>query len=284
MQLAGFVIRTMSRADLDLAMSWARQEGWNPAPSDADVFYASDPEGFLLGVLDGAPIGCLSVVRYGAQYAFMGFYIVKLEYRGLGYGWALWQAGMAFLAGRSIGLDGVLAQQANYTKSGFVLAYRNIRYMGWRPQVLATPSSQLQPVHSLDIAQLIAYDAQCFGVERSIFLQAWLTAAGTRAWAHVEDGQLCGYGVIRLATEGYKIGPLFADRAEVAQALLSALLADIPASATFYWDIPEPNAAALDLAQQYGLQPVFETARMYAGSTPALPIERIFGVTSFELG
>lgn len=33
-----------------------------------------------------------------------------------------------------------------------------------------------------------------------------------------------------------------------------------------------------------GLAPVFETARMYRGAMPRLPLERIFGITSFELG
>jgi len=32
------------------------------------------------------------------------------------------------------------------------------------------------------------------------------------------------------------------------------------------------------------MKPVFETARMYTGCAPALPLARAFGVTSFELG
>jgi hypothetical protein len=38
------------------------------------------------------------------------------------------------------------------------------------------------------------------------------------------------------------------------------------------------------LAQDLGLVPVFETARMYTGAIPPLRLEQIFGVTSFELG
>ncbi len=40
----------------------------------------------------------------------------------------------------------------------------------------------------------------------------------------------------------------------------------------------------LALAQDFGLVPVFETARMYTGPIPPLRLERIFGVTTFELG
>jgi len=53
---------------------------------------------------------------------------------------------------------------------------------------------------------------------------------------------------------------------------------------TFYLDVPEANPAALALAQAHSLQRVFETVRMYKGPAPALPLHRIFGNTSFELG
>ena len=32
------------------------------------------------------------------------------------------------------------------------------------------------------------------------------------------------------------------------------------------------------------MAPVFETARMYTGAPPAIPVDRVYGVTSFELG
>jgi aryl-alcohol dehydrogenase-like predicted oxidoreductase len=46
----------------------------------------------------------------------------------------------------------------------------------------------------------------------------------------------------------------------------------------------ESNAAAAAIAREAGMRPAFETARMYTGDTPAIPVERVFGVTSFELG
>jgi hypothetical protein len=49
------------------------------------------------------------------------------HWRGQGIGWRLWTRGMARLAGHLVGLDGVPAQQDNYRKSGFTLAWRNVR-------------------------------------------------------------------------------------------------------------------------------------------------------------
>jgi hypothetical protein len=37
------------------------------------------------------------------------------------------------------------------------------------------------------------------------------------------------------------------------------------------------------LVQRYNMQMVFETTRMYFGMVPSLLLDKIFGVTSFEL-
>jgi len=44
------------------------------------------------------------------------------------------------------------------------------------------------------------------------------------------------------------------------------------------------NRDAIALAEFLGLKPTFETARMYTGPAPSLRLDRVFGVTSFELG
>jgi hypothetical protein len=51
-----------------------------------------------------------------------------------------------------------------------------------------------------------------------------------------------------------------------------------------FLDVPRLNRNAVALAQDLGLVPVFETARMYTGAIPPLRLDRVFGVTTFELG
>jgi GNAT superfamily N-acetyltransferase len=79
----------MTRDELDLAVEWAAQEGWNPGLADADCFYAADPQGFQIGYLGEEPVGCISVVRYHDSFGFLGFYIVRPEQRGRGFGYRL---------------------------------------------------------------------------------------------------------------------------------------------------------------------------------------------------
>jgi GNAT superfamily N-acetyltransferase len=108
-------IRTMRPDEISAAVNWAAAEGWNPG-------LAVDPEGFLIGELDGAPAATISCVNYGASFAFLGFYIVREDLRGRGYGLRIWDAAIAHAGPRVIGLDGVVAQPQNYRKSGFELA------------------------------------------------------------------------------------------------------------------------------------------------------------------
>ncbi len=273
-------IRRMSEADLDLALDWAAAEGWNPGLGDAASFFAADPEGFLLGELAGEPVGCISVVRYGDAFGFLGFYIVRAPFRGRGHGLALWRAGMDHLAGRNVGLDGVVAQQANYRKSGFRLAYRNIRCEGVGGG--AAPDG-LADLASVPFDAVEAYDRTVFPAPRPTFLARWIRPMGGVALGAVEDGALRGYGVLRACRRGYKIGPLFADDADVAERLFRGLSARAPGAALFL-DTPEVNPGAVALARRHGMIPAFETARMYTGAPTPTRLERCFGVTTFELG
>ena len=276
----------MTRAEVDVAVDWAAAEGWNPGLADAACFHRTDPEGFLAGRLDGDMVAGISVVSYGEAFGFLGFYIVAEGFRGRGHGMALWRAGLAHLGGRTVGLDGVVAQQANYAKSGFALAHRNIRY-GGSPAVSRPEDPTLVDLSELPRARVLAYDRPLFGAPRAAFLDCWLRPERRpgRRWGLglLRDGALAGYGVIRACRAGHKIGPLFAEDEAGADLLFRGLAGSV-GSARVYLDPPEPNGRAIALAERYAMTPVFETARMYKGHAPDLPLDQIFGVTTFELG
>ena len=276
-------IRSMTRQEVDLAVDWADAEGWNPGLQDATAFHGADPEGFLIGRLGDEPVAVCSAVRHGSGFGFFGFYIVAPHRRGQGHGLALWQAAMSRLSGRVVGLDGVVAQQHNYARSGFSLAYRQVRYAGLA-HAEATRDPGLCALGTLQASQWLAYDRLCFPDERQAYITRWVQQTGTVALALMEDGSLKGYAAIRPCRKGFKIGPLFADNASVAESLFSGLVSSIPAGSEVFLDVPMVNTEALALAVRHGMQPVFETARMYAGGVPQLDTRRQFGVTSFELG
>ncbi|WP_200845387.1 GNAT family N-acetyltransferase [Roseomonas sp. 18066] len=265
-------IRPARLDEMPILLDWAATEGWNPGLADAAGFHAADPQGFFLGYLDGVPVACISGVRQGDSHGFIGFYIVRPEHRGKGFGIALWRAAMAHLAGRNVGLDGVVAQQANYARSGFAPAWRNLRHAGVpRPVPGAKGVPQLAT-----LADAVALDVA--PVPREKFLRGWLAAPGHRALAI--PGR--GFGVIRPARDGHKIAPLMARDDGAARAIFNALIEGLPGPVVL--DIPEPNAAGLALARDAGLEANFEAARMYTGAAPRLDLAACYGLVSLELG
>ena len=275
-------IRHLAPEEISIAIDWAAAEGWNPGLRDAARFAIPDAKGFFVGEINGEPVATVSCANYGETFAFLGFYIVRAGFRGRGHGLRIWNAAMAHAGTRMVGLDGVVAQQDNYRKSGFQLAYANIRYGG----TVAAPPKPPADVVALDaipFALVEADDATVFPAQRAAFLRAWINTPGHISRALLRDGKLAAWGVIRPCRTGRKIGPLVADDRTAADAVLQALLAS-PGSSEIVLDIPAVNRDAIAIAESLGLKPTFETARMYTGAVPSLRLDRMFGVTSFELG
>jgi hypothetical protein len=272
----------MRPQEMAIAADWAAAEGWNPGLGDTACFATVDREGFLIGEVEGGAAATVSCVNYDTRFAFLGFYIVRPELRGRGYGLRMWNAAIAHAGGRVIGLDGVVAQQENYRKSGFSLAYANVRY-GGTVAAPAGPPAGVVPMSEVPFSVLEADDATVFPAPRAAFLHAWIGAPGHVGRALVRDGALAAWGVIRPCRTGRKIGPLVADDRAAAEAVLAALLACVGGGEIFL-DVPGINHDAVSLAQDLRLAPVFETARMYTGPIRPVRLERVFGVTTFELG
>ncbi|MFJ8632110.1 GNAT family N-acetyltransferase [Streptomyces sp. NPDC093568] len=274
----------ITQADIDdwpVVRGWAVDEGWNPGQADSAAFFAQDPEGFFIGRVDGEPVSAISVVNYGSDFAFLGWYLVRPDARGRGHGLATWKAALAHAGNRTVGLDGVVAQQDNYRRSGFELAHRTFRYTGTAPAVEAP--GDVRAVRPRDAEDIAAYDAACTSADRPRFLARWLDGPGHHAVVRRTGDRVTGYGVIRPGHDCPRIGPLFADTAEDARAVLAGLTAGV-AGREVAVDVPENNPAAVALAEESGFTPSFETARMYTGPVRPYARERVFGVTTLELG
>jgi len=288
--MSDYAIRSLTADELQHAVDWAGREGWNPGVHDAECFRPTDPDGFLGGFLDGEMISSVSAVNYDDTFSFLGFYIVRPEFRHEGHGIELAQHALAHCEGRNMGLDAVIEQQENYRKSGFHTVYNNYRFGATVREILPKLGQVLgNGVTSIETPTdaLLAYDRKLFPAPRNMFLQSWLSAYHHISRVYAENGQIKGYATLRPCQSGYKVGPLFADDPGIAQALLASLLAAVPEDhheQQVFVDMPQPNTAAFTLASQLGLEKVFETARMYSSHAPDIDLNRIFGVTTFELG
>jgi GNAT superfamily N-acetyltransferase len=276
-------IRTMRREELPLAVEWAVAEGWNPGVADAECFWREDPDGFFCATVDGEIVGTVSVVNYSDRFAFAGLYIVRPGFRGKGIGMQLYRHAMRHAGSRIVGGDGVVAMVGKYEKEGgLFLHYHNARYEGRGGGIMP---AGLTFIRNVKFADLLEYDTAHFPAQRERFLRYWIDQEDHFGLARLDtDGRILGYGVRRTCARGYKIGPLFAKDRETAELILDGLIAGIPGE-PFFLDIPLPNREAVALVVDRKMVPVFHTARLYSTRDPvSLPLDEIFGVTTFELG
>jgi Acetyltransferase (GNAT) domain len=106
----------------------------------------------------------------------------------------------------------------------------------------------------------------------------------SHALAVKNGGTPAGFGVIRRCRIGYKIGPLIATNGPAAEGLFRALVRRVEPGSPVFLDVPEVNRSAVSLAERNGMTPVFETARMYNKGEPSLQLDKVYGVTTLELG
>lgn len=279
----GYEIRKMKPEEMSFAVDMAAQEGWNPGLHDGKCFYETDPEGFYIGLLDGKPIAAMAGIAYGGDFGFLGFYIVKEKYRGKGYGKKIWNEAVDRLGDRNIGADRVIRQIERYKDTDFKLAYKNMRFEMQNDRRNYNFHEKIVPLSIVSFQIVMEYDKQCFPADRSVFMKNWLKAPNTISYGYTENSSLCGIGTIRSCREGYKIGPLFADNFEIAEELFMTLINHAPDSKVFL-DVPEVNKNAIKLAKKYKMNKVFETGRVYNKEKPKIAYDKIFGITSFELG
>lgn len=277
------VIRALSLSEVEELVGWAKIEGWNPGLGDAAAFHAADPDGFIGCVVDGRLAAGISAVRYGDDFGFIGLYIAHPDFRGQGFGRKVWDAGMAHLGNRVIGLDGVPEQQANYALMGFVPAYQTARWSGVVPAHAAGVEGAL--VVDIDdelLPAVISHDRGFFPASRDGFLRAWLSGPRS-AKVIVRHGSVAGYAVCRACAEGYKVGPLFAETFDHARSLLLSC-ASVAGGATLHIDVPAGQVEFSGFLADLGFEQGFSTARMYRGIAPAVRSEGVFGITTLELG
>ena len=282
-----FETRVATLEELELLLSWAKREGWNPGLADTQLFYAVDPSGFFISLLDDKPIAGISLVKLNDDHAFLGLYLCEPAYRGKGYGIQTWNAALKTIGTRSIGLDGVVEQQSNYSREQFTYSHRNVRFAGQLSSVnLDTPSDAPAVViaNESHIEALSSYDAAIGGFTRQAFFSAWLRSCTARqTYLAVNGDKVVGAIGARQCIEGYKIGPWLADDQHIAESLLLHACKQFGYE-PFMVDIPEPNYAAIEIMKRYSLPSVFETARMYRGDRPEIELESLFGVATLELG
>ena len=231
------LIRRASSKDLDFVTRQAIMEGRPIGPYDNPSAFAFNPQGFLVGEINGKLIGCINSITYPNHHSSMGGILVTEQYRRKGYGQKLLTTSFKSLdKNYTIGGDAMSVLKPALQSLGFETFWNTYIAMLSLDRVarilskIENPSGiVIQQIHKVNSVKLFEYDSMVFGASRKIFIKTLMTAPGNFGWVAVNqatDNTIVGYSILRPVIRGggteigLSIAPLFADNVDIAMLLL----------------------------------------------------------------
>jgi len=279
----GLTIRNITMDDRAAIFGWVEALGWNPGEKDGECLLATDPDGMFMAERDGVAVGCATAIAYDEHFGFVGALVVDPAMRSKGPATmlAIYRHVLAYLGVRNGAMDAMPATQKFFADLGCVPVYRHWRFEGVLP--IGQPAGTVIPLSEVSFEALCDYDAAQFPARRERFLRVWLEAYGSGGRACVRDGRLAGFGVLRRARSGWRVGPLLADDPEAAEDLLRAM-STMSRGEQVALDVPEANPAAMTLVKRLGLVGRVETTRMVKPRGVDMTPDRVYSIASYEFG
>lgn len=254
-------IRTLLDSDLVFGHELSRLAGWNQTRRDWERFLSLAPEGCFLAEVDGRPAGTATTTSYGKDLAWIGMVLVHPDFRRRGIGTALLESAIRHLREEKgvtcVRLDATPEGRPLYEGLGFQSEWDLRR---WVKEIRESSPQPSSPPGWTFSETSLALDRAVFGANRSGLLHSLVH--GSSAGVTLADGS---FGLIRPGERASYLGPVTAAKSADAEMIVSKLLESGTPGATVFWDIPDPNAAAIRLAESMGFRPVRVLTRMWLG-------------------
>ncbi|WP_126975335.1 GNAT family N-acetyltransferase [Frigidibacter oleivorans] len=217
-------LTTLERRHLPGALKLSQEMGWPYRFEDWETA-ATLGQGLVLE-RSGTVIGTALWWTYGQDFASAGMIIVTAAEQGCGHGARLFDGLLAATEGRNLFLNSTQEGFALYRRRGFSPWAQVLQHQGPLVDAVAPDASAaLRPATAEDLPALRQFDAQAAGMPRHALIGE-LARTG-RVMLSERAGRILGYSVARLFGRGHVVGPVVADTAEAAQALILAHLAHL---------------------------------------------------------
>jgi len=269
---ASLLIRQLTRAHLPFADRVRDLAGWNQTMDDWERFLATEPDGCFLAEWEGEQAGTATTTRYGTTLAWVGMVLVHPSYRRRGIGRALLEHCLDRLRSRGVEcvkLDATPLGQTMYHGLGFETEWTLGRWSGRATNLRANPTGVgLRSWRSTDVAEIEALDTAAFGVSRRRLLAALAAQSFAALVMESPAGSIAGFGLLRPGSRALYLGPVVATSEQAGLELVEGLVARSEGQPVF-WDIPDPNIAAVSWADRHGFTVQRRLTRMRLGRSLA---------------
>lgn len=274
------ILVPFARSHLEGALKLSQEMSWPYRLEDWDVALQLG-QGFVLECA-GTVIGTAAWWPYGETHASAGMIIVAKTAQGRGYGARLMDALLTSARPRSIALNSTAEGQALYQRRGFIPIGVIHQHQGIpRGRYEPPPPGLVRPMAASDFEAIMRLDRDATGLERRRMLEKLLHSGD--GYVLQRDGMAGGYAISRLFGRGHVIGPVVAETATDAQALIEAALARL---GSVFVRIDTSTTSQLgDWLEGIGLEQVGDATTMILGTpAPSSGPARVFAIPNQSFG
>ncbi|MCA1620477.1 MAG: GNAT family N-acetyltransferase [Acidobacteria bacterium] len=278
-------IRLLKASDVAEAMRLKTAAGWNQTEEDWLRLLSLCPDGCFAATAGARLVGTTTTTVYGRELAWVGMVLVDPGFRRRGIATALVRAaleGLDAAAVATVKLDATPEGAPVYEALGFEAELRIERWVG-------AARAEASPAHAAegapDPTQIFELDRRAFGADRSELLRALLEESFvTSAVSMGADGRLRGYALARRGAMAGYVGPLVAEEAETAAALLDDVLNRLGAGRVCV-DLNTTYAGGARVLEARGFVKQRELIRMQrGGGSGAGTSDSVFAIAGPEVG
>ena len=234
----------------------------------------------------GQLVATTLLLPYDQRIAWLGMVLVAERHRHQGVASALLSQALQRCdeLGLAAGLDATSDGRRVYRPHGFADLFGLQRFQCARPRhrPVEVGGVSLRELASIDAKRVISLDAEVFGVPRPEIVTHLQNAEPRRAVVAKSTGRLVGFALVRPGRRALHLGPVIAQRAEIAQALVSRALAG--AKGPIVIDVPDHQDRFQAWLASAGFLPVFPFTRMLRGTSALGDPKRTFAVAGPEFG
>jgi len=278
-----FHLEKMKADDFTFAVQLANTMNWNMAIEDFEFMMKLEPQGCFVLFHGSERLGICTSVSFGSV-GWFGNLVVKGGYRREGAGSLLVKHAIDYLKNKGVETIGLYAYPhliRFYESFGFKPDISFLVLQG-KAGLLSTEGS-VRKVNKQDVPEVIEFDSQCFGANRTKLLEPILLDTGNLCYIATENCGIAGYVAAKVYGTMAEVGPLIChtNHVEAAVVLLKTILSRLNGLAVSMY-IPKKEMVLLNMLSKAGFREDIGVARMFLG--PAVAKNCIYTAESLERG
>ena len=283
-----FLIRSLTKRDIDFVIAFIKREGWHYLRSDIKRYFECKPKGCFAAERDAKIVGHIFSLNYGKT-GWIGLLIVHPNHRRQGVGATLMRMAIEYV--KDLGVETIRLEAVTlYQRLGFEKEIDSLRFckdLKQKRSYICNFQEGIRLVEKEDLEELATFDLKYFDADRFKILECLYEDYPQYCFIAKEKQKVMGYAMARKTSKGYWLGPWICNpkSPNVAKKLALSCMHLFDRDAELRLGMPAVNSIGMQLMQELGFRLTSKSIRMFRGKhNYSGDVKGVYGIGGPEKG